>query len=165
MGKLVSGMEPEFRNISVVDVTFGQGVVVVQPANLYGCTIGDGSFIGPFVEIQRGVLVGKQCRIQSHSFICEKVKIGDECFISHGVMFVNDLFRSGRVSRNPVDWGATVIGDRVLVGSNATLLPVSICSDVVIGAGSVVTKDITESGVYAGNPVKFIRPLPNSSSV
>jgi UDP-3-O-[3-hydroxymyristoyl] glucosamine N-acyltransferase len=84
--------EPEFRAIGVVDVEFGRNVTVVQPVNLYGCKIGDDSFVGPFVEIQQGVSVGKRCRIQSHAFICELVTIGDDCFISHGAMFINDLF-------------------------------------------------------------------------
>ena len=87
--------KPEVRQSGIVDVTFGQDVTIVQPVNLYGCSIGDGSFIGPFVEIQKGATVGKRCRIQSHAFICELVTIGDDCFISHGAMFINDLFANG----------------------------------------------------------------------
>src|SRR2546430_10200874 len=82
--------KPEIRYAGIVDVTFGENVTVVQPVNLYGCTIGDGSFVGPFVEIQKGAMIGKRCRIQSHSFICELVTIGDDCFISHGAMFIKD---------------------------------------------------------------------------
>jgi carbonic anhydrase/acetyltransferase-like protein (isoleucine patch superfamily) len=87
--------EPTIRKIGIVDVTFGQRVTVVDPVNLYGCTIGDDCFIGPFVEIQRDVVIGKRCRVQSHAFICEFVTIGDDCFISHGAMFINDLFSEG----------------------------------------------------------------------
>lgn len=140
------------------DVTFGQDVTVVQPVNLYGCTIGDHSFIGPFTEIQKNVMIGNYCKIQSHSFICELVEIGDHCFIGHGVMFINDLFSSGGpAGGDPALWKPTKIADHVSIGSNATILPVTICAHVVIGAGAVVTKDITQPGIYAGNPAKLIR--------
>ena len=91
--------QPRLREVSIVDVTFGQEVTVVQPCNLYGCTLGDGVFVGPFVEIQRGVKVGARTRIQSHSFVCELVSIGADCFIGHGVMFVNDTFSTGGPAR------------------------------------------------------------------
>jgi acetyltransferase-like isoleucine patch superfamily enzyme len=134
--------------------------MVVQPVNLYGCRIGAGSFIGPFVEIQRDVTVGERCRIQSHAFVCELVTMGDDCFVAHGVMFINDPFRSGGPARGNRDaWRATRIGRRVSIGSNATIMPVSICDDVVIGAGAVVVRDITESGVYAGNPARKLRDI------
>jgi acetyltransferase-like isoleucine patch superfamily enzyme len=148
---------PEIRHAGIVDVTFGENVTVVQPVNLYECTIGNGSFIGPFVEIQKGVTIGKRCRIQSHSFICELVTIGDECFISHGVMFINDLFVTGAPAANLDSWRATRLGNRVSVGTNATILPITICDQVVIGAGAVVTKDITQSGIYVGNPARLLR--------
>lgn len=136
-------------------MVFGENVTVVQPSNLYGCQIGSHTFVGPFVEIQRGVLIGERCRIQSHSFICELVEIGNDCVIAHGVMFINDAFRSGGPARGDRElWERTRIGDRVAVGSNATILPVTICDDVVIGAGSVVTRDITRPGIYAGNPAR-----------
>jgi acetyltransferase-like isoleucine patch superfamily enzyme len=151
--------KPEIRQAGIVDVTFGKNVTVVQPVNLYGCTIGDDSFIGPFVEIQKGVTIGKRCRIQSHSFICELVTIGDECFISHGAMFINDLFAGGRPAETPQLWRSTEVGNRVSVGTNATILPVRICDHVVIGAGAVVTKDITVPGIYAGNPARLLRRL------
>jgi acetyltransferase-like isoleucine patch superfamily enzyme len=151
--------KPEIRHAGIVDVEFGKDVTVVQPVNLYGCTIGDGSFVGPFVEIQKGVNIGKRCRIQSHSFICELVTIGDECFISHGVMFVNDLFGTGGPAEKPELWRPTKLGNRVSVGTNATVLPVTICDQVVIGAGAVVTKDITVPGIYAGNPARLLRSL------
>lgn len=150
----------ERRQARVVDVEAGQGVVVVEPCNLYGCTLGDGVFVGPFVEIQKGVSVGARSRVQSHSFICELVTIGDDCFIGHGVMFINDLFADGSPARGDMSkWKKTVIGDRVSIGSNATILPVTICPDVVIGAGAVVTRDIAEPGIFAGNPAKLIKRL------
>ncbi len=151
--------KPEIRRAGIVDVEFGKHVTVVQPVNLYGCTIGDGSFVGPFVEIQKGVSIGKRCRIQSHSFICDLVTIGDECFISHGAMFVNDLFGNGGPAGNPELWRPTKLGNRVSVGTNATILPVTICDHVVIGAGAVVTRDITVPGIYAGNPARLLRRL------
>src|SRR5207237_9386388 len=113
--------DPILRSAGITNVRFGAIVTVVQPSNLYECVIGDGSFVGPFVEIQRHVTIGSHCRIQSHSFICEKVTIGNHCFISHGVMFVNDRFRTGQVSREPESWGATVLGESVLVGTNGTI--------------------------------------------
>jgi acetyltransferase-like isoleucine patch superfamily enzyme len=142
----------------VRDVDFGNGVTVVEPVNLYECTIGEDTFIGPFVEIQRGVRIGARCRIQSHAFICELVTIGDDCFVSHGAMFVNDLFQSGGpAGGDAAKWKATEIGHHVSIGTGATILPVRICDHVVVGAGAVVTKDLTEPGVYAGNPARLLR--------
>jgi len=151
---------PRVRSAGIVDVDFGEGVTVVEPCNLYGCRIGDGCFVGPFVEIQRGVVIGSRCRIQSHSFICDLVAVGDDCFVAHGVMFINDLFQKGGPAHgDQSQWRSTRIGNRVSIGSNATLLPVSVCDDVVIGAGAVVTRDIVRPGIYAGNPAKLIRAL------
>ncbi len=131
---------------------------VVRPVNLYGCTMGDDCFVGPFVEIQRDVIIGARSRIQSHAFICELVTIGADCFISHGAMFINDLMSTGKPAFGAREtWSKTMLGDRVMVGTNATVLPVTICSDVMIGAGSVVTRDITRPGIYAGNPAKLKR--------
>lgn len=152
--------EPKLRTSGIVDVVFGRNVTIVQPVNLYGCMIDDDSFIGPFVEVQKGVRIGKRCRIQSHAFICELVNIGDDCFISHGAMFINDLFAIGGPAGGNHDlWRSTNIGNSVSVGTNATILPVSICDKVVIGAGAVVTKNITESGIYVGNPARLLRKL------
>lgn len=152
--------EPKMRTSGIVEVTFEENVTVVEPVNLYGCSIGEGTFIGPFVEIQRGASIGKRCRIQSHAFICDLVTIGDDCFISHGAMFVNDLFATGGPAGGNRDlWRATTLGHHVSIGTNATILPVAICNNVVIGAGSVVTKDITVPGIYAGNPARLRRPL------
>lgn len=151
---------PTFREADIVNVDFGEDVTIVSPVNLYGCQIGDGVAIGPFVEVQRNARIGARTRIQSHAFICELVDIGEDCFVGHGVMFVNDTFSSGGPAGGDVSkWRATLIGDRVSIGSNATLLPISICADSVIGAGAVVTRDITEPGIYAGNPARLIRRL------
>ncbi len=141
------------------DVLYGDNVTVVEPVNLYECTLGNDVFVGPFCEIQTDVSIGDFSRIQSHTFICSLVTIGKHCFIGHGVMFINDLFSEGKPTSDMSEWKATFIEDNVSIGSNATILPVHICSNVVIGAGSVVTKDIKESGVYAGNPAKKIRGL------
>lgn len=131
---------------------------MVEPVNLYECTIGEGTFVGPFVEIQGNSSIGKNCRIQSHTFICELVTIGDDTFIGHGVKFINDKFSTGGPARGNKDlWEGCIIGSRVSIGSNATILPVTVCDDVVVGAGSVVTKDISTPGVYVGNPAKRIR--------
>lgn len=145
---------PLLLQSGVVDVKCGERVSIVRPCNLYGCDLGNDVFVGPFCEIQRGVTVGSRTRIQSHTFICELVKIGEECSIAHGVVFINDRYRGGPAKGDRSKWDSTVIGDRVCIGSNATILPVTICSDVVIGAGSVVTKDIIVPGTYAGNPAR-----------
>ncbi len=150
---------PSLREVAIVDVSFGDNVTVVQPANLYGCSIGDDCFVGPFVEIQKGVKIGARCKIQSHAFICELVEIGDDCFVGHGVIFTNDVFVNGEPARGRRElWRSTRIGNHVSIGSNATLLPISVCDGVVIGAGSVVTRDITEPGIYAGNPARKLTP-------
>jgi acetyltransferase-like isoleucine patch superfamily enzyme len=155
-----SSVDPTIRKVGIVDVTFGQRVTVVDPVNLYSCTIGDDCFVGPFVEIQRNVIIAKRSRIQSHAFICELVTIGEDCFISHGAMFINDLFSAGGPAQERRDlWRPTQIGNRVSIGTNATILPVTICDRTVIGAGAVVTKDITEPGIYAGNPARLRRRL------
>ena len=151
--------EPELRTVAIVDVKFGKNVTVVQPVNLYGCKIDDESFVGPFVEIQRGAEIGKRCRIQSHAFVCELVTIGDDCFISHGAMFINDPLVTGGPAGKPDLWRKTNVGNRVSIGTNATILPVAICDKAVIGAGAVVTKDITEPGFYVGNPARLLRRL------
>jgi len=151
--------EPTVREAGIVDVTFGKGVTVINPVNLYGCVLGEGCFIGPFVEIQRGVVIGKRCRVQSHTFICELVTIGEDCFISHGAMFINDPFSAGGPAKGPDLWQSTKVGNSVSIGTNATILPVSICDRVVIGAGAVVTRNITESGIYVGNPARLQRRL------
>jgi acetyltransferase-like isoleucine patch superfamily enzyme len=148
----------EFNHVGIRDVSFGARVKIVEPCNLYGCTIGDDCFVGPFTEIQKGVVVGARSRVQSHSFLCELVTIGEDCFIGHGVMFINDTFATGGPARGRKElWRKTLVGNRVSIGSNATIMPVHITDDVVIGAGSVVTKDITKAGTYAGNPARRLK--------
>lgn len=155
--------KPKKSSISITNVKFGQEVQIVEPCNLYGCTLEDRVFVGPFVEIQAGVVVGKGTRVQSHAFLCEGVTVGADCVISHGAMFINDRFRSGPARGDRSKWEKTVLADRVYVGTHATILPVRICSDVVIGAGAVVTKDIVEPGTYAGNPARKILPSKSST--
>jgi acetyltransferase-like isoleucine patch superfamily enzyme len=153
--------DPTLLETRVLAVTCGERVRIVEPANIYECSLGDDCFVGPFVEIQKGVRIGARTKVQSHAFICELVEIGSDCFIGHGVMFVNDLFAIGGPARGRRElWRATHIGHRVSIGSNATVLPVRICDDVVIGAGAVVTRDITQPGIYAGNPARLKRLLP-----
>lgn len=156
---------PKIFESGLVDVVYGTNVKIVLPANLYGCSLGDGVFVGPFVEIQRHVTIGARTKIQSHAFICELVDIGEDCFIGHGVVFINDLFSEGGPAQgNRALWRATKIGNHVSIGSNATILPVKIVNDVVIGAGSVVTRDILEPGIYAGNPARRLRKLASRSA-
>ncbi|MCB0696263.1 MAG: N-acetyltransferase [Chitinophagaceae bacterium] len=150
--------EPTLYQSKIVNVDFGENVKIVEPVNIYGCKIGSNCFVGPFVEIQKDVTVGDRTKVQSHTFVCELVTIGSDCFIGHGVMFINDLFQNGGPAGGDKNlWKYTNIGNHVSIGSNATILPVNICDNVVIGAGAVVTKNITEPGVYAGNPAKKIK--------
>lgn len=154
--------QPKIQEAGIVNVKFGDNVAVVNPVNLYGCAIGSNVFVGPFVEIQKDVNIGDRTKIQSHSFICELVDIGKDCFVGHGVMFINDAFAKGGPARGDKSlWKQTRIGDNVSIGSNATILPVTVCNNVVIGAGSVVTKDIKTPGVYAGNPAKLLKTISN----
>jgi acetyltransferase-like isoleucine patch superfamily enzyme len=149
--------QPDIQHVGVRDVQFGARVKIVEPCNLYGCEIGDDCFIGPFTEIQKTARIAARTRVQSHAFICELVTIGEDCFIGHGVMFVNDTFSTGRPAGGRKElWRATTIGNRVSIGSGATILPVKICDDVVVGAGAVVTKDIEVSGSYVGNPARLL---------
>ena len=148
-------------------VKLGKNVRIIAFANLYGCEIGDESFIGPFVEIQSDVKIGKRVKIQSHTFICSGVTIGDEAFIGHGVMFTNDRFPR---ATNPdgslqgaKDWKCepTVIGRRASIGSNVTLLcGITIGEEAVVGAGSVVTKDVPARTIVVGNPARILRKIP-----
>jgi acetyltransferase-like isoleucine patch superfamily enzyme len=140
----------------VENIQYGSNFRYIEPVNLYGCEFEDNVFIGPFVEIQSDVKIGSNTKVQSHSFICSNVTVGQNCFIGHGVMFVNDKFSDGKVNFEP-PFEETRIANNVLIGSNSSILPVSITDNVIIGAGSVVTKNITEPGVYAGNPAKKIK--------
>ena len=156
-----SGNKINIKNVKVCSTCeIGIGTTIIQPVNLYGCSIGKNTFIGPFVEIQKNTIIGKNVKIQSHTFICELVSIGDNCFIGHSVVFINDLFSDGKPSGGKKElWKRTKILNNVSIGSNCTILPVQICEGSVIGAGSVVTKNITEKGIYAGNPAKLIRTI------
>lgn len=147
------------KKSSIKNLKRGKNCTIKLPVNIYDCEIGNDVFIGPFVEIQKNVIIGSNTRISSHSFICELVSIGKNCFISHGVNFTNDLFSNGALGKYRKNWKKTKIGNNVLIGSNATLLPVNVVDGTVIGAGSVVTKDIKIKGLYAGNPAKLLRKL------
>ena len=142
----------------IKDVKRGKDITIITPVNLYDCEIGDNCFVGPFTEIQKGVKIGTSTKIQSHSFLCELLTIGNNCVIGHGVVFINDKFSSGHPANGDKKlWLETKIGNNVYIGSNSTILPVTICNNVVIGAGSVVTKNIYQEGIYAGNPAKKIK--------
>jgi UDP-2-acetamido-3-amino-2,3-dideoxy-glucuronate N-acetyltransferase len=143
------------------DVEFGDGVVVFSFTNLYGCRIGDGTRVGPFVEIQRGAVIGRRCKIQSHTFICNGVQIGDGVFVGHGVMFVNDKTPKATNDAGELagedDWALlpVTIGDGATIGSGAIVLGgVTIGADALIGAGAVVTKDVAAGETVAGVPAR-----------
>jgi UDP-2-acetamido-3-amino-2,3-dideoxy-glucuronate N-acetyltransferase len=147
-------------------VILGENVSLQDFINLYGCRIGDNTKIGPFVEIQKGCTVGRNCKIQSHSFLCEGVTIEDEVFVGHGVMFINDRYpRSATVSgalQTEDDWKVvpTVIKKGASIGSNATILcGVTVGEGAIVGAGSVVTKNVPPQTIVAGNPAKVIRKI------
>lgn len=147
-------------------VKLGKNVRLIAFANLYGCEIGDETFIGPFVEIQSDVKVGRRVKIQSHTFVCSGVTIEDEAFIGHGVMFTNDLFprstNADGTMQGAKDWKCvpTVIGRRASIGSNVTILcGVTIGEEAIVGAGAVVTKNVPPRAVVAGNPAKLLRTL------
>ena len=145
------------KTVGIVDVKMEKNVTIIEPSNIYGCELKEGVFVGPFCEIQKDVIIEKRTKVQSHTFICSLVSIGSDCFIGHGVMFINDKFKNyGPAQGDRSLWSKTTIGNNVSIGSNSTILPVSIADNVVIGAGSVVTKNIPLPGVYAGNPCKKI---------
>ncbi len=146
------------------DVKLGRDVKLSKFINLYGCAIGDESKIGAFVEIQKNASVGKRCKISSHTFICEGVTIEDNVFIGHGVMFINDSYPRATSAEGKLqteaDWKVerTVIKKGASIGSGATILAsVSIGENAIVGAGSVVTKDVSPNTIVAGNPAKFLR--------
>ena len=143
------------KKSKIIDSDIHSSVQIVEPVNIYGVKIGQDSFVGPFVEIQRDVIIGRNTRISSHTFVCSGVNIGDEVFIAHGVMFTNDLFKSDHYKT----WElfTTEVGNNVRIGSNATILPVRIGEGAIIGAGAVVTKDVEPYAVVVGNPARAIK--------
>ena len=148
------------------DVVLGKDVFINDFVNLYGCTIGDGTRIGPFVEVQKNAFIGSRCKIQSHSFICEGVIIEDEVFIGHGVMFINDKLPRATSEAGALqteeDWKVvpTRVKQGASIGSNATILcDITIGAGALVGAGSVVTKDVPSNTVVAGNPARVLRSL------
>lgn len=155
-------IENERQSISNVQV--GENVKIFKFVNLYGCTIGDGSKIGSFVEIQKGAVIGKNCKISSHTFICEGVKIGDGVFVGHNVSFINDMLpravNPDGSLQTEADWKLveTIVEDGASIGTGATILGgIKIGKNAVVGAGAVVTKDVPENAVVVGNPAKIIR--------
>jgi len=154
------------------DVKLGQDVKLSKFINLYGCEIGDETKIGAFVEIQKNAVVGKRCKISSHTFICEGVNIGDNVFIGHGVMFINDSYPRATVAggnlQTEADWKVerTVISNGVSIGSGATILSdLTIGENAIVGAGSVVTKDVPPNSIVAGNPARFLRYIEQTAEV
>ncbi|GAB4390628.1 MAG: acyltransferase [Thermodesulfovibrionales bacterium] len=148
------------------DVRLGRDVRLANFINLYGCSIGDETRVGPFVEIQKNATVGRRCKIQSHTFICEGVTIEDNVFVGHGVTFINDTYpravnASGEL-QGEADWRVepTLVKAGASIGSGATILSnVTIGENAIVGAGSVVTKDVPANSIVAGNPARFIRSL------
>ncbi|HYH84354.1 MAG TPA: acyltransferase [Pyrinomonadaceae bacterium] len=162
-------MAGEFCTIAP-DVVLGRDVKIYNFVNLYGCTIGDETRIGTFVEIQKGARVGARCKISSHTFICEGVEIGDEVFVGHGVMFINDRYpratRSDGTPQTEDDWTLerTIVRRGASIGSNATILGgIVIGARAIVGAGSVVTHDIPPGAVVAGNPARIIKAVTSDT--
>jgi UDP-2-acetamido-3-amino-2,3-dideoxy-glucuronate N-acetyltransferase len=150
-------------------VRLGENVSIPQPAlvNLYGCSVGDDSKIGAFVEIQKGVSIGRRCKISSHSFLCEGVTIEDGVFIGHGVMFTNDLYpratTEGGSLQTEADWAVvpTLVQEGASIGTNATILAgVTIGAGAIVGAGAVVTRDVAPYAIVAGVPARVVRKVP-----
>lgn len=147
------------------DVILGANVRIYNPdqVNIFGCKIGDGSFVGPFVEITRNTIIGKNCIIESHSFLCDSVTLEESVFISHGVMFTNDLYPQVGIQ---VQYLPTLIKKNASIGTNSTIIAgVTIGEYSVVGAGAVVTKDVPPFSIVAGNPAKILKQFKNSTEI
>jgi acetyltransferase-like isoleucine patch superfamily enzyme len=164
------GIDPDFKRIAP-DVKLGQGVKIFAFVNLYGCEIGDESKIGTFVEIQRGARIGRRVKVSSHTFICEGVTIEDEVFIGHNVSFINDKYprstnEDGSVQTD-ADWKleTTLVKRRASIGTSSTILSgVTIGENAIVGAGSVVTHDVPDNAIVAGNPARLLRQVSEQST-
>jgi acetyltransferase-like isoleucine patch superfamily enzyme len=160
------------RYVSIAeDVQLGKNIKLANFVNLYGCSIGDNTKIGTFVEIQKNAKIGRYCKIQSHTFICEGVTVEDNVFIGHGVTFINDKYpratNSEGTLQSEADWKVipTIVKTGASIGSGATILcNVTIGENAILGAGSVVTKDVPPNAIVAGNPAKFIRWINNEQT-
>ena len=139
--------------VGIVDAKIGPGTRIVEPVNIYGCRIGRDCLIGPFVEIQSGATVMDRTRVQSHTFICDRVTIQEDCFVGHGVMFIND-----KVPPSPSsEWRPTIVRSGASIGSGATILPVTIGKNAIVGAGAVVTHDVPDNAIVVGNPARVLK--------
>lgn len=151
-------MDVTHLSIQIRDVNFGNQVQIVEPVNMYECTIGDETKIGPFVEVQSDVVIGKNVIISSHSFICSYVTIEDDVFVGHGVVTINDVHPpSKRRTGTSEQWKKTCIKKGAVIGSNATLFPVTIGKNAIVGAGAVVIQDVPDNAVVVGNPARVIK--------
>jgi acetyltransferase-like isoleucine patch superfamily enzyme len=163
---MTTGDGMELSDESVVNVSLGKNVRIAKFVNIYGCALGDNSRVGPFVEIQKNACIGANCKIQSHTFICEGVNIEDDCFIGHGVTFINDRYprsvnnNGGLQSEEDWELIPTVVKRGASIGSGATIMcGIVIGENAIIGAGSVVLKNVEAGTIVAGNPAKFIRKI------
>ena len=147
-------MNDNYQLRMIKDSSIGKNVKIMPFVNLYECEVGDDSFIGPFVEIQKGVKIGKNVRVQSHSFLCTGVIVEDNVFIGHGVMFVNDLYPP---QFDETKWKGTIVRKGSSIGNNSTILPVEIGENAIVGGGSTVTKDVLPNAIVAGNPARLLR--------
>ena len=138
---------------TVVDCQLGSGCQIWRYVNLYGCEIGDESMVGSFVEVQSDAIVGDRCRLQTHAFVCSRVELGDDVFVSHGAKFINDRHPPGG---DADEWESTVVGDGAAIGTNATLLPVEVGENALVGAGAVVTEDVPANAIVVGNPAEIV---------